>query len=164
MAFMVYFYDIPVYRLKEDEYNNDRDKFIDKSTKMYEHDHNYYVNLRDLYFKDYGGMWLYNEIIGYIRLHFLGTQVRGEYYSVNKKRIVKSRRKQFEYKTYKLVPEREIRDSSSNEKIFSVILEYVDGCRKELKGRYIDSSGLETLGPYVDWKALFERPLENQRP
>ena len=56
MAFMVYFYDIPVYRLKEDEYNNDRDKFIDESTNMYEHDHNYYVNLQDLYFKNYGEM------------------------------------------------------------------------------------------------------------
>ncbi len=45
MAFMVNFYDIPVYRLKEDEYNNDRDKIMDKLTNMYKHDHNYYVKM-----------------------------------------------------------------------------------------------------------------------
>ena len=161
MAFF-YFYDIPVYRLEQDKYNNEREKYIDELTHMDKHDHNRYVELRSYYFKHYGGAWLYNEIIGYIRLHFLGTQVRGEYFSTNRKRIRKTRCKQFEYKTWKLVPERNVPDSSPSKEIFSIVREYVDECRKDLKGRYIDSSGLETIGPYVDWKALYETRRSEQ--
>ncbi|ETJ86944.1 hypothetical protein D029_3767 [Vibrio parahaemolyticus 970107] len=35
----------------------------------------------------------------------MGNQVRGSYWQGNKKRFVKSRKKQFEYITHKLVPE-----------------------------------------------------------
>ena len=55
--------------------------------------------------QSYGGAWEYNEIIGYIRLYFFGTQVRGEYWGVNSKRVVRTRKKTLEYKTWKLAPE-----------------------------------------------------------
>ena len=83
--------------------------------------------------KSYGGAWLYNEIIGYIRLHFLETQVRGEYYAIRRQRIVKTRRKTLEFRTWKLAPEREIPNSASTEIIYSIVLEYIHACRTELE-------------------------------
>ena len=40
----------------------------------------------------FGGAWKYNEIIGYIRLHFLGNQIRGEYWGVKAMCQVRTRR------------------------------------------------------------------------
>ncbi len=163
-----YLYDIPVYRLPEKRYYQEMNAYIDgvlvpngtpdREVLLEESRHN---QSRDVWFrghlgKSYGGMWRYNEIIGYICLHFLGSQVRGEYYDVNKKRIVRTRRKVLEYRTWKLAPEREIWDSSSSEKIYAVMLQYLNDCREELPRRYVDSSLFEEIGPYVDWKALYD--------
>jgi uncharacterized protein Usg len=81
----------------------------------------------------YGGAWNFNEIKGYIRLHFLETQIRGEYWGVNAKRIIRTRKKIFEFKDWKLAPEIEIHPESDSMSIYSKILEYLDDCRKELK-------------------------------
>lgn len=129
---------------------------MDKLKSIEESDSRFRTDMEDLVVKSYGGAWRFNEIIGYIRLHFLGTQVRGEYYSVRRKRIRKTRRKQFEYLTCKLAPEREFIDSSSSDAIYSTVLGYIDDCRKELEGRHVDSSGLETIGPHVNWMALYD--------
>jgi hypothetical protein len=106
--------------------------------------------------KSYGGAWEYNEIIGYIKLHFFGTQIRGEYWGVNAKKIVRTRKKFFEYKTWKLASEIDLHREPDSSSIFSKILEYLDRCQKELKGRYIDTVNLKTIGSYVNWKSLYE--------
>ena len=156
-----YFYDIPVYRLTKEKYSRDQEEYIDK--RVYGTPFRMECSLRDELasqqrahlWKNYGGTWLFNEIIGYIRLHFCGTQVRGEYYAVQRKRIVRTRRKQLEYRTWKLAPEREVPSSASSEVIYQLVLEYLDACRKQLKPRYVDTSGFERVGPYINWNALY---------
>jgi hypothetical protein len=81
----MYFFDVPVYRLREDRYYDERDRYIDNA--MFPPSSPYSERLREearknpnIAFKDhlqnsYGGPWRYNEIIGYIRLHFLGSQI-----------------------------------------------------------------------------------------
>ena len=164
-----FFYDVPVYRLHEERYYQEMNKYIDSVLvpvgtpnreallEEYRSEQGDKAWFRGHLSKSYGGMWRYNEIVGYIRLHFLGSQVRGEYYDVNKKRVVKTRRKVIEYRTWKLAPEREIWDSSSSESIYAVILKYLDDCRDELPRRYIDTKLFEKIGPFVNWKALFDR-------
>ena len=43
-------------------------------------------NMQEHYYQKYGP-WYFNEIIGYLRLHFLGSQVRGEYFGSKKKKL-----------------------------------------------------------------------------
>ena len=162
-----YFYDVPVYRLPKREYERKRHEYIENTLfppDLWHRDEliardkanpNENPGFRDLGTKSYGGAWIFNEIVGYIRLHFMGNQVRGEYFAVQRKRIVRTRRKQFEFLDWNLVPEREIPKCSSSEEIYSIVLEYIEECRKEIKLRFIDSSGLERIGPYIDWKALY---------
>jgi hypothetical protein len=38
----------------------------------------------------YGGQWIYNEIIGFVRLYFDGSQVLGAYFRTSAKRISKN--------------------------------------------------------------------------
>ncbi len=162
------FYDLPVYRLEEDRYYEQQRKYIDDVVfppdspfrddliARDKDDPHAFEGIKDHVWRSYGGAWQFNEIIGYVRLHFLGSQVRGEYHAVRKKRVVRTRRKQFEYLTWKLAPEVDIFEPTSNENIYSAILEYIDDCRKELKNRYIDTSIFEILGPCVDWKAVYD--------
>ena len=115
------------------------------------------VSWRQRIGRSFGGMWRYNEIIGYIRLHFLGTQIRGEYYAVRAKRIVRTRRKEFEYKTWNLAGEISIPPDASNEEIFDAVRRYVGRCRGVLTRRVVDDESLEALGPHIDWQALFTK-------
>jgi len=163
-----YFYDLPVYRLSSAQYYNKMNQYVTdhmcigspSQKKMME---DFYHKEPDLKIaedsrlrKKYGGPWEYNEIIGYIRLHFLGTQIRGEYWAVSAKRITRTRMKLFEYKTHKLAAEIDLHWEPDSSSIFNKILEYIDRCRKELIGRYIDDENLLKIGPYVNWKSLYE--------
>lgn len=114
------------------------------------------THLKQHYYERFGP-WEFNEIVGYVRLHFLGSQVRGEYYAVRRKRLVRTRTKTMVYQTHKLAPEREIRRGATNEEILQVILEYVEACRREEPRRVFDDEWLRTIGPMVDWNGVMKR-------
>lgn len=164
-----YFFDIPVYRLKKDRYYKDLDAYVKKTMNMeplsnddrkqfYErnpmHKRDFEQYLREVY----GGAWDYNEIIGWIRLYFLGSQIRGEFWRVKAKRLVRSRKKHFKYHSWKLAAEINIPYKADNIEIFKLVLNYLSDCQKELKGRPLDTSRLDVVGPYVDWRSLMNSP------
>lgn len=160
-----YFLDLPVYRLPEDRYYKERDDYVDRvmirskpslNTSTAERMSQQDEAMRSRLFDSYGGAWRYNEIIGYVRLHLLGTQIRGEYWRVNKKRVVRTRNKVLEFWGWKLAPETDLPHFGTNAEIYQVILEHVDDCKRELKAHYLDSDQLTSLGPYIDWRALLE--------
>lgn len=90
-------------------------------------------------------------------MYILGDQIRGEFWRVKAKRIVRSRKKVFEYDTWKLVPEIDIPEEANNVEIFCLINEYLSDCKKELKGRYIDTSRLDIIGPFIDWRSFVNK-------
>jgi len=153
----LYFHDLPVSRLTSEAYYVEQDKKIAAfiATEMIPQRHVKTLT-RDLqqHANEKYGPWEFNEIIGYIRLHFLGSQIRGEYYGVEKRRYVRSRQKTMLYHTRKLAPERHLRPHATNQEIFQVILQYVEDCRRELPRRYVDDENLRRVGPFIDWNAL----------
>jgi len=104
-----------------------------------------------------GREWQFNEIIGYIRLYFYGRQVRGEWWRVNRKRVVRSRNKLFTRREHNVVHEEFIENDSTSKQIYQSILAYLKRAQddKRLKRFYADTSVFERLGPHVDWKAAF---------
>jgi hypothetical protein len=164
---MKYFFDLPVYRLQEDDYYRQRDADIDKA--LYPPGASYseemrarekanpqsFVSVRHHLTESYGGGWLFNEIIGYIRLHFLGGQIRGEYYSVDRRRIVKTRTRQFSQLTWKLVAEIEIDQPITDESVFRAVKQYIEDCKRKLPRRYIDTESFDTVAKHVSWRALY---------
>ncbi len=105
----------------------------------------------------YGGCWQFNEIIGYIKLDFLGSQIRGEYFAVDRKRIVRTRTKTFEYKTWKLAPEIDIEQPYGTGEVLGAIQRYIQACKAELPKRFIDTSNFDKLAPHIDWGTLYLR-------
>ena len=161
-----HFLELPVYRLSEDKYNKKRRTDIDSAVKA-SHDPPITPsspliakrfarsddNFREIHRK-ISGAWRYNEIIGYVRLHLIFSRIHGEYWE---KRTPYPRKiKKFQHWLCDLVPPTELPKTGSNNEIYRAILEHVDDCRKELKKHYLDAEQLNTIGPYVDWCALFE--------
>ncbi|MCT7360942.1 hypothetical protein [Thalassolituus pacificus] len=111
MVFDNYFMVIPVYRLSEDKYysqmNEDFEKLISRSWDI-----NFRRNNPDMveswrisHRSSYGGDWEFNEVVGHIKLFFMGSQIRGEYWGTEPQRKVRTRKKKFEFKAHKLVAE-----------------------------------------------------------
>jgi hypothetical protein len=163
-----YFYDLPIYRLSSERFDQDWDKFLQKRLYMWrdkpkEQIDEFYKRNPDLKIrftqdarKMFGGPWRYNEIIGYIRLHFLGDQIRGEYWLVKAKKIVKTRKKIIDYCDHKIVPEKTIPRDATNSEILEIVMAYIGKAKKYLKKRYVDSEDFEKIGKYVDWKSLMK--------
>jgi hypothetical protein len=161
-----YFFDIPIYRLPELRYNSLRTRYVEQHLlgpnqafardvqEMHQADPAVEIESRARLQRYYGGPWVFNEIVGYIRLHFLGSQIRGELWLAKRKRFVRTRRKQIEYASHKVASEIDVPFEASNEMVFDAILRYLEASRKELRGRHIDIAGFKDIGPYVDWKRL----------
>ncbi|CAJ1825802.1 hypothetical protein KLNKPBOH_01690 [Aeromonas veronii] len=157
---------LPVYRLNEERYYTQRQEFVEKTIfggpdgafkRQYaKEDPQWYSTFKTHLCDVYGGAWNFNEIIGYIELYIIGNQVRGSYWQDNKRRFSKSRRKQFIYKTHKLMPEVSFSRRASSEDIYCTILEYIDNCQTYLKGRHIDRSNLINMGKYVNWRTMVD--------
>ena len=161
-----HFFDVPVYRLPEEKYYADREADVEAAiSSMFPSDREMEVmkrlpgrldGLRDHLITAYGGCWRYIEAIGYVRLHFLGNQIRGEYYSIEAKRIVRTRRKLFKYQTWKLAPENSFSRDAGNQDIWKAIQDYVKDCRSELPKRILDTELLDAIGPFMDWKSFLD--------
>ena len=161
-----YFYDIPVYRIPEDRYYRERDAYIDSvlfppnsaSSPMLrqreQEQPNINARMREHLAESYGGCWLFNEIVGYLRLYFLGTQVRGEYYAPNRKRIVRSRTRVLDFQTWKLAPEVDIPLPITSVGVLEAVREYIKDCKRELPKRFIDDTLFEATCDHTDWKAV----------
>ena len=153
-----YFFEIPVYRLSENAYQKEEEKFLLKfHNKVHLKNGKVNSNISYNQFKEnsclYRDTWRYNEIIGYIRLYIMGYQIRGEYYQHNVTRIYKTRTKHYKLKTQKLATEITLLHKT-NENIYQSIVRYINKCNAELVKRYIDVETFYQIGKYIDWNGL----------
>ena len=163
-----YFFDLPVYRLTQEEREAEGHKYVmntvfppgtihgDLFRKQAQSDpDDYQRKLSQTLHSFHGGLWLFNEIIGYIRLHFVGSQVRGEYFAPSRKRIVRSKARNFQFQTWKLAPEVEITHPITTQTIAQAIDQYISDCRLEIPRRHIDSTMYDSVSPHINWFQLY---------
>ena len=168
-----YLFDLPIYRLSEDDYYAQRDAHVDRimtenplantpikpseAVRLDPQDAAFVSHLRH----KYGGPWQFNEVVGYLRLPVLGSQVRAEHWLVCCKRVSKSRTKIIELRSLKFVPETELPSRGANPDIFAAVLRHIDACEKHLPRRFLDTSQLNLLGPHLDWRGLIGFPARS---
>lgn len=167
-----YFLDIPIYRCSVEKYFIELDQLKSKidssleSQKKTLPDYDY-EDLANRLFQLKVYPYEYNEIIGWIKLYVLGTQLRGEYFfevssshphSI-KKRINKGvRKKRFELfgKAFEL----SIRKEMNSEDVFTLLCERLERLnRNEIPflNRHLDLSNLYAIGPHLNWLNLMEK-------
>lgn len=164
-----YFFEIPIYRCAPEKYLAETNEMHEKINRSFDghretfpnYDYSHLIQARFL--RQYNP-YEYNEVIGWIRLYILGTQIRGRYYFESdpknpefyKKRIDKGIRKKrfidcdkaFDISIYK---------EQTSSAIFTVLLEELERLTKHevpFKNRYLDLEQLNNIGKYVDWRML----------
>lgn len=157
---LIYLLDIPIYRLNKDAYTDEWKKSpLRKIASNLTNDIK--PKMSEFLDNEFDGDWQFNEIIAFLKLHILGAQIRAEYYTSIKKKLVKTRKKIFVLSSYKFSPEIELPLNTDNKNIFASILQYIEDCRDEMKIKhkkaFIDASLLETIGPFIDWKNLVSK-------
>jgi hypothetical protein len=158
------FFELPIYRTSEEEFYREVQKFIDKqfsnlndfSKDFLQNNSEEKLGWEQGQRKEYGSIWEYNDIIGYIKLFFYGTQVRGGYWSVTAKRIVKTNKKDFICKDWSFGPAISVHRENDSLGVCNRIIELIDYFKKELKKRFIDTSKFDAISPYIDWKRLYD--------
>ncbi len=161
-----YFFEIPIYRCSPEQFRDEQDSI--KNSIIEKDKVEYYSNetANTLYrLKSYP--FDYNETIGWIRLYYLGTQIRGDYYFEKsptppyslKKRITRGiRKKRYEYsgKAFEI----NVKYEWTNTEIFNALLKKLKDTNKReqpFKKRFFDLSYLENIGHHVNWKNMFNK-------
>ena len=102
----------------------------------------------------------YNELIGCIEVHTIGSQLRADYWFTDKKRIlIGSQQKGVVKWRGKLLEKHYSQSKLSSTDIFSdfrIALTTAIGDNTKLKNRFIDLSAFNRCGPFIDWCALLQ--------
>lgn len=162
-----YFFELPIYRCSSEKYYKELDilrKKIDKSIPFIQGQENLIEEIKNSRFACQSYNFEYNETIGWIKLYVLGNELRGEYHfevdlddkTKNKKRFNKGiRKKQFE--EFGKAFEISFNSNDSSEEIYSKLITEIKSLMKSeepFKNRFIDTSKLEKISEFVDWKNL----------
>ena len=75
---------------------------------------------------------------------------------VDKKRVHRTRTKQFSCQTNKVVPELSVPRDATNQEVYQTILKYLALASKQLHPRFVDMSVFERIGRFVDWNGMRE--------
>ena len=153
-----YFLDLPIYRLSLDQHTTEMEaakkKYLAplKAHKKAAHES---YKTADRWFDHFHWYpWRYNEIIGWLRLYALGTQIRGELWWVKAKRISRGMRKNFFYvgKAF----ESSFRDKHSNAEIAEEVAKDLKQFAKEkrMRKRTLDLECFKVAAPVLNWRAL----------
>jgi hypothetical protein len=109
----------------------------------------------------------FNEIIGYIEVHLVGSQLRADYWFTDKSRIVlSSRSKGRLIWRGKLIekhfpPHRELSANMIFEE-FRKSLQRAVGESDRLRNRFVDFTAFDRCGPFIDWSSLIEANLKSE--
>jgi hypothetical protein len=164
-------YDLPIYRLSRKKYDQDMQARLKRAVEPWRQatgnePPREVVDWTSQRQHEAFGPWEFNEIIGYIRIYVLGSQVRGEHFSAEKARNPLGRRRVFVLKSLKLASEVEIGDfgrAFSSNDVWEAIQKYIVRCQKELRnGRLIDDKLLRAIGPHTDWIAVINNATSGQ--
>ena len=152
------FFEIPIYRCNSKqhslEYKSYCNKVLNKIDKV--KDYNHYQDCIDFLNEHFYYEWKYNETIGYINLFILGSQLRGEYWLIDKLRINKGITKK-KYKFIGKILEKEIPQNLNSEEIFNFIIKNLIILNKsEFKTRVLFLNTFYSIGKFVNWVSLIK--------
>jgi len=157
-----YFFDIPIYRCPVEKHTQELDNAKKARLQNLIDIHGPEVMKSESYkwvANDFDRVewypWRYNEVIGWIRLYAAGSQVKGELWFTNAKRIRRDLKRNRIYYRGKAF-ERTIRKNQASTEIIKIICEELAIQEKKypVKGRYLDIETFCRIGEFINWRQL----------
>jgi len=155
-----YFFEIPIYRVSEERFNEgyDRDllRWLDSIPGLDVHQisEDLRTRMEQHFWETYGGPWRFNQAVGWLRLYVLGSQIRGEIWMSAAKRLQRkgSRRFRHEGKAFEM----HCGHTESSRDICSELADELHRFQREHRsGRlHLDLECFEMLSPFIDWHQL----------
>lgn len=144
-----YLFELHVYRLKENVYYSEMKMHMDKiNSKMQ-------IPMdTDFLRKKYGGVWQYNEIIGFLKFYQYGeNQIRCEYSETDSSHKVRTRKKQFIQISDSYCRE-PFSKNDTNVNLAKVMKSAVEHCEVRLKKkkRHIDKEIFNNTVEHISWR------------
>jgi hypothetical protein len=154
-------FEVPMYWCSDDDfsrrYTRDLKAYMDRfereislplsrSTRM---------NLEDSFWRRYVAPWKFNQIVGWLTIYILGSQVRADVWFVNAKRFGRKLRKKH-FSLFGKAFEVHTRPTETSATIFASLLEELRDYEKSHSWRRVvlDLECLQNLGPLVNWRRL----------
>ena len=102
----------------------------------------------------------FNELVGYIEVHAVGSELRADYWFTDKKKIVIGSKSKGTIRPIGKLIEKHYRSSRlSSPDIFDDFRKTLETRVNEhsrLKRRFIDYSVFDRCGPFIDWRRILE--------
>jgi hypothetical protein len=99
-----YFFEIPIYRISEDRFYKLYDYDLHCRLESYSQScgvecdqipERIRRNVEQSFWETYGGPWHFNQTVGWLRLFIWGTQIKGELWMSNAKRLLRKGKRLF---------------------------------------------------------------------
>jgi len=96
MGLEQYLFEIPIYRIYSEQFSETFDSDLEKHFNLLwpgrgrdEASNNLQQSVEESFWKNYGMPWRYNQTVGWLRIYRLGSQIRGELWFTNAKKLVR---------------------------------------------------------------------------
>jgi hypothetical protein len=163
-----YIFDIPVYRSTQDSFDAEiQQEFEERKNVLASYGAPGRPLSREVTGRElgliterFGGPWQFNQIVGWLRIFGEGRTIGAHLWWIEGKRINRrSPHKRLLLMTASDVLGLWLSNESSSE-ILGMLLERISELAetRPYRGRYIDLEVLRRLGPFIDWRALVDRP------
>lgn len=153
-------FDVPIYWCEEAKFWSNYDAKLAAHLSRFESDTGYplsdnlRLSLTESFSRNFIAPWEFNQIVGWVRLYKLGSQLRGELWYMNAKcpgrQLVKKQfsdqGKAFEMHTWP--------HQSSNDIYHDLLHELRQFSNQGHRKYVLDLREFEAVGPFVDWRAI----------
>lgn len=157
--------EIPIYRLNNSLYESELTQQVDKSMHLSEQEliNTFGEKGKFIYAKNWTFSksrveynWKFNEIIGWITIHLTDGIILGEIFLKKTDRITKNSKAKISFSDcgFKIPYNK----NQPNKEIYKQILKSINDIQadKKFRKKHIDKTTFETLGPFINWKKLYE--------
>jgi len=155
-----YLFDIPIYWCSQEKFNTDYAKRLKTHIEEFEINSGYplteslRISLEDSFWRSYIAPWRFNQIVGWLRIYKLGTQIRGELWYMNAKRAGRQlTKKQFSLKGKAF--EIRVYPNETSAEVYSNLLGDIESFARTLRrNEVLELQPFKELAPFVNWREL----------
>jgi len=167
----IYFFEIPIYRVSQEQYGREveteKDKLLAPIRNIWNslssepmETSEAYQYAKNNFDREHGThVWRYNQAIGWLRLFASDhSHIRVDYYWVKERITKKLKNKHFRYcfeeKTFQL----DIPPALTSNDIYILLQQHIEELMKKEPFRkyYADLELFQNIGPCIDWRALLD--------